>query len=66
MIELRRQAEEEPEQLPPLRRGWALGSTGFREAMLERVGAKGSRTLRKANAGRKEPKKGVAKCSRKN
>ena len=30
-MELRRQAEDEPEQLAPLRRGWCLGSAGFRE-----------------------------------
>ena len=37
-MELRRQAEEDPEELKPLRRGWCLGSTEFREAMLEKAG----------------------------
>lgn len=37
-MELGRQAEEEPEQLAPLRRGWCLGSAEFREAMLARAG----------------------------
>ena len=39
-MEFRRQAEDEPEQLAPLRRGWCLGGPGFREAMRASAGAK--------------------------
>ena len=39
-MELRRQAEEEPGQVARWRRGWCLGSAGYREEMLERAGAK--------------------------